>query len=132
MQDIPETAQGCWFKPGEPSPYPEDPHLALVWDNMNPSWGALSVGTSVPGLMSTVYFFVPEESGVMNRSFSQILPGSTIYRFNPFNETQVIILLQLPDADTLRIQGLLLGQVPFDPEDPSSWEFTEGMVEFVR
>ena len=49
MQDVPGTAQGCWFVEGTTSTYPEDPHLALVWSNHDPLECVVSCGTSVAG-----------------------------------------------------------------------------------
>ncbi|MBI2650402.1 hypothetical protein HYX04_03745, partial [Candidatus Woesearchaeota archaeon] len=45
-QDNPGTAQGVWFVKGASNTYPEDPHLALVHDNIDPAKGVFSVGTS--------------------------------------------------------------------------------------
>ena len=50
-QDIAGTAQGVWFKNGTPqdpmSTHPEDPHLALVHDNVDYGQPVFSIGNSL-------------------------------------------------------------------------------------
>lgn len=126
MQDIPGTAQGCWFLGGTVDTYPEDPHLALVHSNIHPAKAVLSVGTSVPGLESNTYEFTPLDSGFFNRDFKDITPDGNIYGFrvDGFNG---IIIVWMPDKNTLYIE-VLAGAT----ENPDSWSFTNNKVVFVR
>lgn len=74
-QDIKGTAQGAWFVQGTENTYPEDPHLALALDNVNPQINVFSVGGSIPGLDSKIYIFTPESTGEVNIAFAQVKPG---------------------------------------------------------
>ncbi|MBI4322546.1 MAG: hypothetical protein HY675_28985 [Chloroflexi bacterium] len=102
-QDEPSTAQGVWFVLGTTQTYPEDPHLALVHDNFDPSQGAFSVGTSMSrsGLSSGVYRFTPANVGRVNRDFSDVTDGN-IYCYEP--QYMTTIILQLTGPNTLRIE----------------------------
>ena len=71
MQDIAGTTQGVWYRQGAPSS-PEDPHLALVHDNVDPTIPVFSVGTSIPTLSSGVYTFTVAASGTSNRDFGDV------------------------------------------------------------
>lgn len=71
-QDVSGTPQGVWFKAGTTSTYPEDPHLALVHDNIDPNYGAISVGTTLAGVSSSVYYFTPAHTGTVNRDFAEV------------------------------------------------------------
>lgn len=126
-QDVPGTAQGLWFMPGAPSPSPEDLHLALVYDNVDPSVPVFSVGTSIPGLDAGVYSFVPEDSGPVNRDFSEVVPGA-VYRYCGLEQAEgVVILLQLPSPTTLKIEALSGNGC-----DGESWAFSLNAVLFER
>jgi hypothetical protein len=126
MQDIPGTAQGIWFLEGITETYPEDPHLALVHSNIHPANAVLSVGNSVPGLPSYAYDFLPEDMGFLNRDFKDITPDGNIYGFQVYG-FQGIIIISMPDSETLYIEALLGAST-----DPSSWSFTSNKVIFVR
>jgi hypothetical protein len=56
MQDVPGTAQGDWYFPSAPA-MPDNPHLALVHDNVFASTITFSVGTSVPGFLGAFSVF---------------------------------------------------------------------------
>lgn len=126
FQDVPGTAQGCWFLPGASAPYPEDPHLALVASSIHPAEQVLSVGTSVRGLVSRGYAFLPADTGRLNRAFSEIRPDSQIYgyRVDGFVGT---IIVAMPDAQTLWIEAL-----PGATASPTRWAFTSGKTIFIR
>ena len=126
LQDLPGTAQGCWFLSGVGETYPEDPHLALVRSNIRPARAVLSVGNSIPNLDSAAYEFLPETSGLLNRDFGRIAPDGQIYGFqiDPFVG---IIIVQMPDAETLWIEalgGATTGR--------ASWAFTAEKTTFER
>ncbi|MFL6621286.1 MAG: hypothetical protein ACJ8NR_01510 [Sulfurifustis sp.] len=108
-QDIAGTAQGNWFHPGSPT-HPEDPHLALVHDNVMPNLGVFSVGTSVATLASGVYYFAPTTSGWTNLDFSLATPG-VVYCYENLRNGRyaaaipnTVILAQLTSATTLQIE----------------------------
>jgi hypothetical protein len=125
LQDIPGTAQGCWFLKGVTETYPEDPHLALVYSNINSSQQVLSVGTSVQGLKSRKYEFNHENSGSINRQFKDITPSGKTYGYyiDGFEGT---IIIMMPDSSTLWIESL-----DGSPE-PENWLFTENKTIFIR
>ncbi len=126
-QDEPGTAQGIWFLEGATGDGPEDPHLALVHDNVDPARPVFSVGTSVPGLPRGLYAFSPETSGRNNRDFSAI-SDAAIYTFCGLEHAEgVIVLLQLTSADTIRIEA----QAAADCGDAPG-AFTQAAVNFER
>lgn len=126
IQDVPGTAQGCWFLKGTINTYPEDPHLALVHSNIHPAKAVLSVGTSLTGLRSAIYEFIPVSTGLLNQDFRDITPDGNIYGFHVsgFNG---IIIISMPDADTLYVEAL-----EGTSETPGTWSFTENKTVFVR
>lgn len=69
--DVAGTAMGNWFREGEDF-YPEDPHLALAKDNVDPSQYAISIGTSLGSMAGYVVLFEPEHSGFVDRAFEEI------------------------------------------------------------
>lgn len=125
MQDIPGTAQGCWFLEGVKETYPEDPHLALVHSNVDAGVSVLSVGNSIRDLVSRRYEFVPTSLGLINRHFKDITPDGKIYGYN-IDGFEGIILVKMHDASTLWIEALK------DPSEPENWVFTENKTIFVR
>lgn len=60
MQDLAGTVQGDWFFPGASYP-PDNPHLALIHHNVDPSTGTFSVGSSVPGFAGS-HDFAPQNN----------------------------------------------------------------------
>ena len=121
---MPGTAQGCWFLLGTSETYPEDPHLALVRSNTHPDYAVLSTGNSVPNLASGAYEFLPENSGLLNRGFQDIVPDGQVYGFR-VNQFGGVIILHMPDAETLWIEVLQERTI-----DSANWGFTEDKVEF--
>jgi len=126
LQDIPGTAQGCWFFSGISDTYPEDPHLALVHSNIYPSRAVLSVGTSIPDLDSSTYEFLPENSGLVNRDFKEITTDGQVYGFR-VNQFDGVIILRMVDGETIWIEALEDATV-----DPASWVFSENKAIFKR
>lgn len=123
-QDIPGTAQGNWFKKGEDSEN-EDPNLALIHDNIDPTIGVFSIGTSFPNLGPGVYKFAPKNQGFINRDFSEVKPDGHIYCYE-INSSKRIIL-QLLDENSLKIE--------FQKrrcKENEKWRFTKNAVEFER
>jgi hypothetical protein len=131
-QDEPGTAQGVWMTKGTVYTYPEDPHLALVRDNLLPEWSVFSVGesTAASGLDWGMYFFMPVGSGLVNRAFIDVTPGE-VYCYEglvlKFGEPAgLTVILEMPTATTLRIERIQggCGQGP--------WQFSELASEFER
>jgi hypothetical protein len=128
--DRPGTAQGLWFRARQPT-YPEDLHIALIYDNVEPEIPVFSVGNSLTGLNSGMYTFTPADTGVVDRLFDEVLPDGRIYRYNiryqcsnapVFN---AVILLELTDPETMRIEKK-------NASDGPPWVFSENAIEFVR
>jgi len=134
-QDEPGTVQGKWYLPGEPVPFPEDPHIALVHDNVDPTIGAFSVGNSLPSLKSGVYFFNPVNEGFVNRDFDQVVADDDIYCYELYvsggghapRSVPSIILIHLITDTTLRIEAQSASSCGSGP-----WEFTEDSLDFDR
>lgn len=101
--DVAGTAMGNWFREGAPF-YPEDPHLALVQDNVDPRRYAISAGTSLGGLAGYVVFFTPTHTGFIDRAFEEI-SGPDVYCYpsqRPGSGAPAgRVLIQLEDESTL-------------------------------
>ena len=132
-QDEPGTAQGKWYKPGTAGLLREDPHLALVHDNVDPSRGVFSIGTSVPGLGPDAWFFAPRPSGGVNRDFSQVTAHGAIGCYEPVGRSgrppasPLVILLQMTSDTTLRIEKRDAAQCGTGP-----WAFQASYADFER
>lgn len=127
LQDIPGTAQGCWFLKGVANTYPEDNHLALARDHRHPSVAAISAGTQIATLPTGLYEFTPQNSGRINRTFDQISADGNIYGYIPNELTQGVVIISMPDSKSLWIEYLSSAT-----NDPADWSFTAAHTEFVR
>ncbi len=109
-QDKAGTAQGVWFVKGTSNTYPEDQHISLVHDNINPLQGVFSVGTSMSksGLSPGAYYFIPEGSGLVNRDFMDVKPDGNVYCYETEakfgGKSSFIILMQLATPTTLTVE----------------------------
>ncbi|NQT25593.1 hypothetical protein HQ585_09580 [candidate division KSB1 bacterium] len=128
--DVPGTAQGLWFKPGEPL-FPETPHLALVYHNVDPDVPQFSVGTSLPGLISGPYTFDISDTGTVNSAFDEVIPDGQIYQYDirydcsTTADMRHVFLMQLLDEETLKIERQEVSAGP-------PWQFTENAVLYER
>jgi len=128
--DIAGTTQGVWFYKPESLINQEDPHLALIFDNMETDKQVFSVGTSAgsAGLSSTVYRFTPKTSGNINRDFSQVTANGSVYCYDTINNNveNKSILLTMPTPEKLRIQKYptTCGTGP--------WTMSDGFIEYER
>ena len=113
--DLKRTAQGNWILEGESDILLEDPHLALIYDNIDPSIGIVSMGDSLEdqGMVSSEYTFEPEASGTINRNFADVTADGQIYcyeinnRFPRETTTESHVLgIQLVDKLTLKVEKL--------------------------
>lgn len=114
IQDIPGTAKGNWFAPNVDIAKSghEPPHLALVQGHIDQSLQAFSNGESTKksNLDFGLYYFEPQNSGLVNRDFAQVKPDGSVYCYetkNSYkNNEQTAIIIELSNPQTLKIQGL--------------------------
>lgn len=125
-QDEVGTAQGNWFVEDTTETYPEDPHLALVHDNIDPTTAVFSVGTSIEGLSSGQYSFEPADTGFINRDFDQVSFDGNIYCYEDLADG-VIVLLQLTTDTSLRIERQSAASCGSGP-----WAFESSYKDFER
>ena len=134
IQDIPGTAKGNWFAPDIDTTRSghEPPHLALVQSHIDQEVQAFSNGNSThnSGLDSGIYYFTPQNSGVVNRDFAQVTSDGKVYCYDTKNNYQrdepTTILIQLTDSETLKIERLNAAGCGSDP-----WAF-KNPTEFER
>ncbi|MBN2103395.1 hypothetical protein JW835_05065 [bacterium] len=128
--DIPGTAQGIWFKAGEPFS-PVDPHMALVYHNVDPAIPIFSIGTGLPGLGTGGYTFTIADTGFADRPFHEVKPDGHIYHYHiwyhcsPTWYRQSVILLQLTDETHMKIERQ-------DADAGPPWRFTADAVTYER
>ena len=128
--DIPGTAQGIWFKVGEPFP-PVDPHMALVYHNVDPSVPIFSIGTGLPGLDVGSYTFTITDTGYVDRPFHVVKPDSQLYRYNVWYHCstapsmRAVLLMQMTDETHLKIEKQ-------DVDTGPPWQFTDQAVMYDR
>lgn len=113
MQDILTTAMGNWYRQGMPR-QPEDNHIALVKDNIDPSKQAFSVGNNVTGLPSGVYYFAPQNNGYTNRHFAEVKADGNTYCYTlgipnfPFPGNSLLpatsIIIRMENGTTLSLE----------------------------
>ena len=106
--DIEGTAQGLWFKVGEPL-FPEDPHMALVYHNVDPDMPIFSIGNSLIGLDYGWYTFTIQDTGYIDRSFDAVKSDGHIYKYNAWYQSptpygHMTLLLQMIDETHLKIE----------------------------
>ncbi|TET53996.1 MAG: hypothetical protein E3J64_02650 [Anaerolineales bacterium] len=134
-QDEPGTAQGSWHVGGTTESYPEDPHLALVHDAVDPSVAVFSVGTSIPGLAPRVYRLVAETTGTVNLDFHLVMPSEEVVCYDSFrtmgmapeDTLPMIILVRLADEAILLIENQDSAGCGSGP-----WTLSSAAVEFQR
>jgi len=126
LQDIPGTAQGCWFLKEVAETYPEDPHLALVYDNVDPRLAILSIGNSILNLPAGTYEYLPQLNGLLNPAFKDITPDGNTYGFSIENYDGIIIVY-MPDNETLWVESL-----PGVDIKPDQWLFSTDKTIFNR
>ena len=111
-EDVKATAQGVWFSPGKPT-YPEDQHVALVPDNINPAQLVFSIGQSLKdiGVSPEKYVFLPSGSGSINKDFKSVTSDGHVYCYqtsvhglsSQFGNRTQVLLLQLINDTALRM-----------------------------
>lgn len=134
--DFINAAQGIWTKVDYVNRV-EDYGLALVYSNFNASLGAISIGLAGNSSWdSHVYHFTPEEDGLKNRKFDEVISDGNVYYYfcNEFYSGlgfTKVILLKMTAYRELRLQFIDNGGV-FLPDDPRSlWNETISIL-YVR
>jgi hypothetical protein len=108
-QNLDNTAQGVWLRPDAPK-YPESEHIALVHDNIDPALPAFSIGLSLTGVTSGVYYFTPQIQGLLNRDFADVKQDGQIYCYtyhtkgNTGDFPNTSLLLRLESPKVLKIE----------------------------
>lgn len=125
MQDVASSVQGRWFYDASEH---EDAHLALVHDNVDPTTGVFSVGSSVPSLPSGTYSFAPSTTGKRNLDFRLANTVGMIYCYEITFPSGRHIFVQLVNASRIRIEGSVGGSCGAE----ESWSLSAGAVEFSR
>lgn len=140
MQDVPGTAQGDWYLPGAPD-MPDNPHLALIHDNVFPSTAVFSAGEAVPGVASGAYMVFPKtvaDGTRVNYDFPLVADTQVYcydtFRFFPTSSVTAlsghIALLRLnAAADVLTVEFQNPGT---DCAGAGAWSFTGAAVDFAR
>lgn len=134
VQDVAGTLQGRWFKHGEPT-FPEDPHIAFVHDNIDPSVPVISNGVSLVGAMSGTYPAPSAQtSGLIDRRFDQVTADGNIYCYNvakmpdatdPSNRRFIV---SMPDSTTLQVEYRDDGNC----NSTSPWSFSGNQTVYER
>lgn len=131
MQDVSGTAQGNWFSTSEPDVVTDDPHLALVHDNVDPSKGAFSIGTTVTSYYTSLNLFTPAQSGRVNLDFDLVAADENIYCYDSLVDSggnaisDTILLIQMTSETALRIERQFAsgcGSGPWAFSSPSTFE----------
>ena len=133
MYDVANTASGRWFFGASQQ---EDPHLALVRDNVDPSIASISIGTSVPSIPLGVYRFtwISTPQPRINNDFRIVFPATgidpRIHCYEGFigNGANLHVLMQLTTSTTLKIEGFSGSTCG----SSATWAFTSAAVTFNR
>ena len=135
-QDVPGTLQGVWFQPAT-SEKPEDPHLALVPDHIDPGKGVFSIGNSVPTLATGAYYFTPttDPGARVNRDFSSV-SDSQIYCYDNLTDMggaipNTTLLVRRDTATTLTIEKKPVADCAA-LGSPATWAFASNARAFER
>lgn len=137
--DVDGTARGYWFNPSQPYP-PDNYHAALAPDNITPSTtevfslGVSQANISQGGGSGVRGAFTPVLSGLVNRAFETVTSDGNIYCYTPVIENTAgqsgLIILQMPDANTLKIEVQALTGGNCAAAQP--WAFTSNAVTYKR
>ena len=89
--DVVGTAQGTWvIADFDDKIFAESQAVSLVYDNINPSLGAFSIGNIGTNFDSKVLTFQPQDSGFINRKFNQVTADGNVYEYQ-FTEGSIYI-----------------------------------------
>jgi len=125
-QDEIGTAQGIWFFKSDDSLSPEDPHIALVHNNVDPTIAVFSVGTELASALSgSTLEFTPEASGLVDREFSDVTDDGNIYCYT-IPTTEGVVLLQMTSSTEIDLE------YQASTECSDSYSFTSAKVSYIR
>lgn len=133
--DLPGTAQGVWIAKGEEYVAHENPHLALTYDNTDPTIAVVSMGNSSEnkGFSWGTYNFIPKDTGLINRHFKDIKADRKVYCFETEdtyrNNVRAVILIQMPTSEALNIEKTNLSSCGTPPA--GGWKMSN-YTEFNR
>ena len=144
VQDVSGTAQGDWYRIGSPD-IPDNPHLALVHDNISPSTATLSVGSSVPGFQGAHAVFPKTTADGTRIDYDfNLIQDTQIYCYDGFQSTFNSGLFS-PDTSLsgriaiVQLTGSSLGNLTLELQNPGTscaaaapWSFTGSAVNFQR
>jgi len=125
MQDEPNTAQGRWYFDATSG---DDHHLALVHENWDPTIGAFSIGTSLPGTTATGLMFTPAATGRVDRDFNLVTADGKIYCYEPTNSAGHLFT-QLVSNTQVKVEFFSVGATC---GDSTTWAFTANAATFNR
>ncbi len=102
-QDVPGTLKGNWFYGDARADMGTDwdKHLAFVQDNRDPVKSVISIGGVFTGAGKLE--FAPQQSGLVNREFSQVTPGGNVYCYEG-GQVSGSILVRLVSGTELKIE----------------------------
>lgn len=111
-QDVSGTAQGNWYLGNGSSDELErqGKMVALIHDNVDPKLGLFVLGNTFSKVV-----FSPTHSGLINREFSEVIPGQEIYCYQPdevgsrasygtHTQFKGSVLIQMPSASELDVE----------------------------
>jgi hypothetical protein len=143
MFDVGATAQGRWWKDGCDDVY--GCNVGLVYDNVEPTVGIVSVGGGIDSLPVGGYAFNVAESGTVNLNFSKVKADGKVYCYEPltsgvsgeylrnftsssftYYSSGVHILVHMPSFDKLQVAGVAGATCQGETEMPA------GYTTFVR
>ncbi len=102
FQDKAGTLQGDWYYgTAQQANGDIQRQLALEHENYDPTVGAISVGGTITS--QSIWNFTPSHSGNINREFSEITPGNTVYCYQD-SMMSGRILIQLVSATSINIE----------------------------
>lgn len=111
-QDNKGTAQGIWFAENTKKAYPEDSHMALVHDDIDPGKPVFSVGTSMQksGLAAGLYYYDVKKSGFINRDFNEVNEVDKAYCYQGLknkwgDKLTKVIMVELAGDNTIKIEA---------------------------
>lgn len=125
MQDVANTAQGRWYFDATAQ---EDHHLALVHQNWDPTIGAFSIGTQVPGTSAAVFNFTPSSTSRVNRDFNLVTADGNIYCYELTNYSGHVFT-QLLSSTQVKVEVFSSGATC---GDSTTWAFTANAAAFAR
>ncbi len=98
--DVPGTAMGFWFNPGQPV-NPDSPHAAIAPDNVDPSRIILHRDLARGGPTGSFRSRRPRRKH--RRNPAQVTADGNVYCYE--SQGAWMLLAQMTDANTLRLEG---------------------------